>query len=172
MYGPFHRFIDSPDEVRMILESKEIWGMAPRNLFQSDIPKVKAYDGKLPAEARGMRLSRNAARRRPSPASPRGRRTRSVPASGAMAITRKSRCTSCGKRLLIKMDHAKNLVQTIHRADSARTNGAGLGPPRSDAQLEPGGTANRMGLKFEIRTTTSMSWKLLFCGSVAGDSSL
>jgi len=54
MYGPFHRLIDSPDEVRMILESKEIWGMAPRNLFQSDIPKVKAYDGKLPAEARGI----------------------------------------------------------------------------------------------------------------------
>ena len=45
MYGPFYRLIDSTDEVRKILDSGEIWGRAPRNFFQSDIPKVKAYAG-------------------------------------------------------------------------------------------------------------------------------
>ena len=54
MYGPFHRLIDSPDEDCKILQSEEIWGMAPKNIFQSDIPKVKAYDGKLPPGAMGI----------------------------------------------------------------------------------------------------------------------
>jgi hypothetical protein len=54
MYGPFHRLNDSPEEVRKILESNEIWGTSPRNFLQSDIPKVKAYDGKLPADAKGI----------------------------------------------------------------------------------------------------------------------
>ena len=54
MYGPFHRLVDSPDEVRKILDSGEIWGTAPRNFFQSDIPKVKAYAGKLPTDAKGI----------------------------------------------------------------------------------------------------------------------
>jgi len=54
MYGPFHRLTDSADEVRKVLDSGELWGMAPRNFFQSDIPKVKAYDGKLPSGAKGI----------------------------------------------------------------------------------------------------------------------
>jgi hypothetical protein len=54
MYGPFHRLNDSPDNVRKILDSGEIWGMTPRGIFQSDIPKVKAYDGELPSGQTGI----------------------------------------------------------------------------------------------------------------------
>jgi hypothetical protein len=54
MYGPFHRLTDSADEVRKVLDSGELWGMAQRNFFQSDIPKSKAYAGKLPSGANGF----------------------------------------------------------------------------------------------------------------------
>jgi hypothetical protein len=54
MFGPFHRLTDSLEEVNKILQSGEIWGMAPRNVFRSDIPKVKAYTGKLPSGVRGI----------------------------------------------------------------------------------------------------------------------
>jgi hypothetical protein len=54
MYGPFHRLIDSEEEVRKILDSGEIWGKAPTHFFQSDFPKVKAYGGPLPRGKRGV----------------------------------------------------------------------------------------------------------------------
>jgi hypothetical protein len=54
MFGPFHRLTNSPEEVRKILESGEIWGATPRNIFQSDIPKVKAFAGHLPADRTGI----------------------------------------------------------------------------------------------------------------------
>jgi hypothetical protein len=54
MFGPFHRLTVSHDEVRNILQTGEIWGATPRNIFQSDIPKVKAYEGPLPAGAVGI----------------------------------------------------------------------------------------------------------------------
>jgi hypothetical protein len=34
--------------IRKIVASGEVWGASPRNYFQSDIPKVKAYAGHLP----------------------------------------------------------------------------------------------------------------------------
>src|SRR5688572_25026860 len=48
MFGPFHRLTASQEEVQEVLDSGELWGTSPRNVFQSDIPKVKAYDGRLP----------------------------------------------------------------------------------------------------------------------------
>jgi hypothetical protein len=54
MYGPFYRLTDSLDEVRKVLDSGELWGMSPRNIFQSDIAKVKAFAGKLPRGAKGF----------------------------------------------------------------------------------------------------------------------
>ena len=54
MYGPFHRLNDSPDDVRKILATGEIWGLPPRGIFKSDIPKVKAYDGELPPDETGI----------------------------------------------------------------------------------------------------------------------
>ncbi len=54
MYGPFHRIGDSADVVRRILDSGELWGQAPRNFIQSDIRKVKAFSGPLPAGVAGI----------------------------------------------------------------------------------------------------------------------
>jgi hypothetical protein len=54
MYGPFHRLVDSPELARKIMASNELWGKSPRNIFQSDIPKVKAYAGPLPPDAIGI----------------------------------------------------------------------------------------------------------------------
>jgi hypothetical protein len=54
MFGPFRRLINSLEEVNKVLRSGEIWGRAPRHVFQRDIPKVKAYAGKLPSGARGI----------------------------------------------------------------------------------------------------------------------
>ena len=54
MYGPFYRVNDPPDVVQKILESGELWGRSPRNVFQSDIPKVKAFAGRLPSDAAGF----------------------------------------------------------------------------------------------------------------------
>jgi hypothetical protein len=54
MYGPFHRLNDPPEVVREILESGELWGRPSAHIFQSDIPKVKAYAGPLPAGAVGI----------------------------------------------------------------------------------------------------------------------
>jgi hypothetical protein len=48
MFGPFYR-PDPPHIVRRIVESGELWGMSPRNVFRSDTPKVKAYSGHLPS---------------------------------------------------------------------------------------------------------------------------
>ena len=47
MFGPFYR-TDPPDIIRKVVASGEVWGASPRNYFQSDIPKVKAYAGHLP----------------------------------------------------------------------------------------------------------------------------
>lgn len=38
----------------MQLKSREIWGKAAQNVYQSDIPKVKAYVGKLPQGKAGI----------------------------------------------------------------------------------------------------------------------
>jgi hypothetical protein len=36
------------------MQTGELRGGAPRNIFQSDIPKVKAYDGHLPQGVQGF----------------------------------------------------------------------------------------------------------------------
>jgi len=54
MHGPFHRIGDSSETVRRIVETDELWGAAPRNIFRSSIPKVKAYQGPLPDSASGF----------------------------------------------------------------------------------------------------------------------
>ena len=41
MPGPFHRFNDSPETVKKILESGELWGQSPSNIAASDFPKVR-----------------------------------------------------------------------------------------------------------------------------------
>jgi hypothetical protein len=42
----YHRFADR-DEVERVKRSGELWGKPPRNIYQSDIPCVKAYAGPL-----------------------------------------------------------------------------------------------------------------------------
>lgn len=46
LYGPYYR-VKSPsqteEDLEKQLQNKEIWGQAPRNIFRSDIPKVKAF---------------------------------------------------------------------------------------------------------------------------------
>jgi hypothetical protein len=56
MYGPYYRVGDSPDVVRKIVETGELWGKSPRNIFQSNIPKVKAYRGELPPGISGIQF--------------------------------------------------------------------------------------------------------------------
>ena len=56
MYGPYYRVGDSPEVVRKILKSGELWGTSPRNIFRSNIPKVKAYRGELPPGIRGIQF--------------------------------------------------------------------------------------------------------------------
>jgi hypothetical protein len=38
----------SLDEIDAVLASSEVWGSPPRNIFASNIPKVKAWAGRLP----------------------------------------------------------------------------------------------------------------------------
>jgi hypothetical protein len=54
MFGPYYRVGDPPDVVRKIIKSGELRGTPPRNIFQSDFPKVKAYSGHLPEGERGF----------------------------------------------------------------------------------------------------------------------
>ncbi|WP_220084388.1 RHS repeat domain-containing protein [Stenotrophomonas maltophilia] len=56
-YGPFHRLGDSAGAVQEIRASGELRGNPPTNFFRSDIPKVKAYDGPLPAGAKGFEFT-------------------------------------------------------------------------------------------------------------------
>jgi hypothetical protein len=53
VFGPFYR-TDPRDIIRKVAGSGEVWGSCPRNYFQSDIPKVKAYDGHLPDGVHGF----------------------------------------------------------------------------------------------------------------------
>lgn len=55
-YGPYYRVKSSSqteEDIKQQLESQEIWGGAPRNVYQSNIPKVKAYSEK-PKNAKGV----------------------------------------------------------------------------------------------------------------------
>jgi hypothetical protein len=48
----------------------EIWGSPPQNSYQSDIPKVKAYEGSLPKGERGIEFSTDV---EPDPGMPPGK---------------------------------------------------------------------------------------------------
>ncbi|NJM76075.1 MAG: hypothetical protein HC852_10125 [Acaryochloridaceae cyanobacterium RU_4_10] len=56
----YHR-LESPTQTPAIAQlqkkSMELWGSPPHNTYQSDIPKVKAYEGSLPKRARGIEFT-------------------------------------------------------------------------------------------------------------------
>jgi hypothetical protein len=58
--GVYHRYItptQTKTDIEMQLKSREIWGKAAQNVYQSDIPKVKAYVGKLPQGKAGIEFT-------------------------------------------------------------------------------------------------------------------
>ena len=57
----YHRVDDPPDVIRKIIASSELWGGVGRNIFQSDIPKVRAFAGELPAGSRGFEFETDVA---------------------------------------------------------------------------------------------------------------
>lgn len=54
MSGVYHRVNDPPEVIQKIIASEELWGGPGRNVFQSDIPKVKAFAGPLPPDTAGF----------------------------------------------------------------------------------------------------------------------
>ena len=46
-------------DIEMQINSLEIWGKAAQNVYQSDIPKVKAYVGKIPKGKKGIEFTTN-----------------------------------------------------------------------------------------------------------------
>ena len=58
--GVYHRYItptQTDADIEMQIESLEIWGKAAQNVYQSDIPKVKAYVGKIPSRREGIEFT-------------------------------------------------------------------------------------------------------------------
>ena len=56
----YHRYqtpTQTEQDIQMQIESLEIWGKAARNVYQSDIPKVKAYVGKIPEGKAGIEFT-------------------------------------------------------------------------------------------------------------------
>ncbi len=45
MYGPFHHFLQNPNDLPKIIATNELWGRPPNG---SDIPQVQAYRGEAP----------------------------------------------------------------------------------------------------------------------------
>lgn len=60
LLGVYYR-IQTPtqteQDIQMQINSLEIWGKAAQNFFQSDIPKVKAYVGKIPPGKAGIEFT-------------------------------------------------------------------------------------------------------------------
>lgn len=54
LYGPFYRLGDSMENIQSIKSSQQIFGSPPTNFYVSDIAKVKAYRGELPAGKNGF----------------------------------------------------------------------------------------------------------------------
>ncbi len=58
--GVYHRYqtpTQTKQDIQMQLKSLEIWGKATKNVYQSDIPKVKAYVGKIPKGKAGIEFT-------------------------------------------------------------------------------------------------------------------
>jgi hypothetical protein len=56
----YHRFVSStqtPADIEEQIRSLEIWGKAAHNVYQSDIPKVKAFVGSLPQGKKGIEFT-------------------------------------------------------------------------------------------------------------------
>jgi hypothetical protein len=46
-------------DIALQIKSLEIWGKASQNFYQSEIPKVKAYVGKIPEGKAGIEFTTN-----------------------------------------------------------------------------------------------------------------
>jgi hypothetical protein len=56
----YHRFVSPTQTLKDIeqqISSLEIWGKAAHNVYQSNIPKVKAFVGKLPKNTSGIEFT-------------------------------------------------------------------------------------------------------------------
>jgi hypothetical protein len=53
------KFNQTPQDIEKQIQSQEIWGKAAQNVYQSDIPKVKAFVGKLPKGKKGIEFTTN-----------------------------------------------------------------------------------------------------------------
>lgn len=56
----YHRFVSPTqtlEDIEQQIQSLEIWGKAAHNVYQSNIPKVKAFIGKLPENTKGIEFS-------------------------------------------------------------------------------------------------------------------
>jgi hypothetical protein len=57
IYGPFYRIETDDEVIKLQIESKEIWGVAPRNTYTSNFPQVQAYTDWIAGDtARGIRF--------------------------------------------------------------------------------------------------------------------
>ncbi|ROU07110.1 RHS repeat-associated core domain-containing protein [Lysobacter enzymogenes] len=54
LFGPFHRLGDSVESIGSTSRSGELQGNPPTNFFQSNFPKVQAYDGPVPVGGKGF----------------------------------------------------------------------------------------------------------------------
>jgi hypothetical protein len=71
IYGPFYRIETDYKVIRLQIESREIWGAAPRNTYTSDFPQVQAYTEWIAGNtARGIRFMTEVP---PNPDTPRHR---------------------------------------------------------------------------------------------------
>lgn len=58
--GIYHRYktpTQTEEDIDMQIQSLEIWGKAAQNVYQSDIPKVKAYVGRIPRGKEGIEFT-------------------------------------------------------------------------------------------------------------------
>jgi hypothetical protein len=56
----YHRLVSPSqtlEDIEKQVQSLEIWGKPARNLYQSNIPKVKAFIGKLPQNQKGIEFT-------------------------------------------------------------------------------------------------------------------
>ena len=56
----YHRFkspTQTEADIQQQIQSLEIWGQAAHNVYQSNIPKVKAFVGQLPPNKKGIEFT-------------------------------------------------------------------------------------------------------------------
>jgi hypothetical protein len=66
----YYRFFSptqTQEDIQKQVDSLEVWGKPAHNFYQSDIPKVKAFVGKLPQGKKGIEFTTNIA---PDPNTP------------------------------------------------------------------------------------------------------